>query len=352
MQIMKVVVVDQPPIIPIVDSSLIQGDVRAVIARLPSESVQCVVTSPPYWGLRDYGIDGQIGLEPTMAGFINALTAVFSEVRRILKPDGILWLNIGDGFTSGNRGWRAPDKKNPNRAMTVRPDNPAGLKDKDLMGIPWRLAFALQDEGWYLRSDIIWNKPNAMPESVKDRPTRAHEYLFMFTKSDKYTYHAQRVKEIGGNGTLRNLRSVWNINTAASVGAHIASFPVALVEPCILASTEETDVVFDPFFGCGTVGLVARKHNRRYLGIELNPEYVASALSLLGPTRFGLGKIGNHPATHDYENQFALHDTPNLCGKSLAASSKSTPAKGADPNGKKSRISYPKQTVGRKRTAI
>ena len=350
MQIMKVVVIDPPPIIPIVNSSLIQGDVRAVLARLPSESVQCVVTSPPYWGLRDYGIDGQIGLEPTMAGFINSLSAVFSEVRRILKSDGILWLNIGDGFTSGNRGWRAPDKKNPNRAMNVRPDNPPGLKDKDLMGIPWRLAFALQDEGWYLRSDIIWNKPNAMPESVKDRPTRAHEYLFMFTKSDKYTYHAQRVKEIGENGVLRNRRSVWNINTAASVGTHIASFPVALVEPCILASTEEGDVVFDPFFGCGTVGLVARKHNRRYLGIELNPEYVASALSLLGPARFGLGKIRNHPAACDYENQFTLHDAPNLCGKSLAASSKSAPAKGIDPNGKKSRISYPKPAVGQKRT--
>jgi len=291
---MKVVVVDPPSILPIVNASVIQGDVRSILPKLPSESVQCVVTSPPYWGLRDYGIEGQIGLEPTMAGFINSLTGVFSEVRRILKPDGILWLNIGDGFTSGNRGWRAPDKKNPNRAMNVRPDNPPGLKDKDLMGIPWRLAFALQDDGWYLRSDIIWNKPNAMPESVKDRPTRAHEYLFMFTKSDKYTYHGERVKEVGENGLLRNRRSVWNINTAASAGAHIASFPEALVEPCILAATNEDEVVFDPFFGCGTVGLVARKRNRHFLGIELNPEYVASALSLLGPPAFGVGKNGKH----------------------------------------------------------
>ena len=330
---MHVVVVDLPPSIPVLNSSLIQGDVRTVLPRLPSESVQCVVTSPPYWGLRDYGIDGQIGLEPTMAGFISSLTAVFAEVRRILKPDGILWLNIGDGFTSGNRGWRAPDKKNPNRAMSVRPDNPPGLKDKDLMGIPWRLAFALQDEGWYLRSDIIWNKPNAMPESVKDRPTRAHEYLFMFTKSDKYTYHGDRVKEIGENGSLRNRRSVWNINTAASAGAHIASFPVALVEPCILASTEENDVVFDPFFGCGTVGLAARRHSRRFLGIELNPEYVTSASGLLGPASREFGKSGKHPATCDYENEFTLRDASNLSGKSPAASPKSASARGARSNG-------------------
>ena len=347
---MKVVYIEPPPIIPIVNSSVIQGDVRTVLPRLPSESVQCVVTSPPYWGLRDYGIDGQIGLEPTMAGFIGSMTAVFAEVRRILKPDGILWLNIGDGFTSGNRGWRAPDKKNPNRAMNVRPDNPPGLKDKDLMGIPWRLAFALQDEGWYLRSDIIWNKPNAMPESVKDRPTRSHEYLFMFTKSDKYTYHGDRVKEMGGNGSLRNRRSVWNINTAASAGAHIASFPVALVEPCVLASSEEGEVVFDPFFGCGTVGLVARKHNRRYLGIELNPEYVNSALNLLGPASCEFGQHGKLPATSDYANEFTLRDAPSLSGSGLAASPKSASATSTGHDGKKSRVGYTKQGVGRKRS--
>ena len=346
---MKVVVVDPPSILPIANASVIQGDVRAILPRLPSASVQCVVTSPPYWGLRDYGIEGQIGLESTMAGFINSLVGVFSEVRRILKPDGILWLNIGDGFTSGNRGWRAPDKKNPNRAMNVRPDNPPGLKDKDLMGIPWRLAFALQDDGWYLRSDIIWNKPNAMPESVKDRPTRAHEYLFMFTKSEKYTYHGERVKEVGGNGDLRNRRSVWNINTTASAGAHIASFPEALVEPCILASTEENEMVFDPFFGCGTVGLAARNHNRRYLGIELNPEYVASALKLLGPPVFGNGKKGKRLTTCNNENDFALHDAPNLRSQSPGAGPKSASAQGPDSNRGKSGISYPKPRVGRKR---
>jgi len=284
-----------------------------------------------------------------MAGFITSLTAVFSEVRRILKPDGILWLNIGDGFTSGNRGWRAPDKKNPNRAMNVRPDNPPGLKDKDLLGIPWRLAFALQDEGWYLRSDIIWNKPNAMPESVKDRPTRSHEYLFMLTKSDKYSYHGEMVKELGENGISRNRRSVWNINTAASVGAHIASFPPALVEPCILASTREGDMVFDPFFGCGTVGLVARKHNRRYLGIELNPEYVAAAMHLLAPADVGFGNNGRHPKSNHHEDNFTLHDASNFGGQSLGTDSESPSAKGTESNRKEGQTRYNQPGTRRKR---
>jgi site-specific DNA-methyltransferase (cytosine-N4-specific) len=160
--------------------------------------VQCVVTSPPYWGLRDYNFDAQIGLEPTLPQFLNRLRAVFAEARRVLKPDGTLWLNVGDGFTGGNRGWRTPDKKNPARAMGVRPDTPDGMKPKDLMGIPWRLAFALQDDGWYLRADIIWHKPNAMPESVKDRPTRAHEYLFLFSKNERYKYYREVI--LGPNG--------------------------------------------------------------------------------------------------------------------------------------------------------
>jgi site-specific DNA-methyltransferase (adenine-specific) len=169
------------------------------------------VTSPPYWGLRDYHIPSQIGLEPTLPEFLANLRTVFSEARRVLKDDGVLWLNIGDGYTSGNRGWRAPDKKNRARAMSVRPDTPAGLKPKDLLGIPWRLAFTLQDDGWYLRTDIIWNKPNAMPESVKDRPTRAHEYVFMLTKSDQYRYDRSAIVDPNG----RNKRSVWDINTVA-----------------------------------------------------------------------------------------------------------------------------------------
>src|SRR5438552_726340 len=211
------------------ESLLLEGDVSEALPLLPDASVQCIITSPPYWGLRDYGIRGQIGLEPTVAGYVFKLTALFSELRRVLKPDGILWLNIGDGYTSGNRGWRAPDKKNPNRAMNVRPDNPPGLKDKDLLGIPWRLALALQDNGWFLRSDIVWHKPNVMPESVKDRPTRAHEYLFMLTKGEQYRYNHEAVKESTENGGTRNRRTVWHINTSNSGSSHIAAFPQALV---------------------------------------------------------------------------------------------------------------------------
>jgi site-specific DNA-methyltransferase (adenine-specific) len=194
-------------------STLFEGDALTVLRRLPSSSVRCVVTSPPYWGLRDYGIDDQIGLDATLPQFLHRLVAIFEETKRVLAADGTLWLNIGDGYTSGNRGWRAPDKKNPARAMNIRPDTPQGLKPKDLIGVPWRLAFALQDNGWYLRSDIVWHKPNAMPESVKDRPTRSHEYLFMLTKSEQYFYDWQAVREPAGGGKLRNRRSVWNVNT-------------------------------------------------------------------------------------------------------------------------------------------
>jgi site-specific DNA-methyltransferase (cytosine-N4-specific) len=288
------------------DSFLIEGDVHFALGRLPSESVQCVVTSPPYWGLRDYGISGQIGLEPTLAGFIQALTNVFAEVKRVLKHDGILWLNIGDGYTSGNRGWRAPDKKTPNRAMNVRPDNPPGLKDKDLIGIPWRLALALQENGWFLRSDIVWHKPNVMPESVKDRPTRAHEYLFMLTKAEHYRYDHEAVKEPTGDGLTRNRRTVWNINTSNSGSSHIAAFPQALVEPCILASTEPGEFVLDPFFGSGTVGLVAERLGRRYIGIELNPAYVAEAASVLQRRAIVPPRNGNHRAKPEYERASTL----------------------------------------------
>jgi site-specific DNA-methyltransferase (adenine-specific) len=284
-----------PTSVELADSTVLEGDVRLALACLPSESVQCVVTSPPYWGLRDYGIEGQIGLEPTLTGFIQALTAVFSDVKRVLKPDGILWLNIGDGYTSGNRGWRAPDKKNPNRAMNVRPDNPPGLKDKDLLGIPWRLALALQDNGWFLRSDIVWHKPNAMPESVKDRPTRAHEYLFMLTKGEKYSYDHEAVKERAEDGSKRNRRTVWSINTSNSGSSHIAAFPEALVEPCILASTKPDDFVLDPFFGSGTVGLVARRLSRRYVGIELNPADIAEATRALARPLNALRRNGYRP---------------------------------------------------------
>lgn len=258
-------------------STVFEGDSLTVLRQLPSESVQSVVTSPPYWGLRDYEQDGQIGLEESLPQYINKLVAVFSECKRVLRDDGTFWLNIGDGYTSGNRRWRAPDKKNPARAMSVRPDTPEGLKPKDLLGVPWRLAFALQDDGWYLRSEVIWHKPNVMPESVKDRPTRAHEHLFMLTKNEKYYYDKSAVLEDNG----RNRRTVWNINTEAYPGAHFATFPTKLIEPCILASSKPGDFVLDPFFGSGTVGVVAESLGRKYAGIELNRSYMDLALERL-----------------------------------------------------------------------
>ncbi|MGR8911781.1 MULTISPECIES: DNA-methyltransferase [Enterobacteriaceae] len=262
-------------------ATLFEGDALSVLRRLPSGSVRCIVTSPPYWGLRDYGIDEQIGLESSMTQFLNRLVTIFSEAKRVLTDDGTLWVNIGDGYTSGNRGYRAPDKKNPARAMAVRPDTPEGLKPKDLIGIPWRLAFALQQDGWYLRSDIVWNKPNAMPESVKDRPTRSHEFLFMLTKSEKYYYDWEAVREEKEKGGFRNRRTVWNVNTKPFSGAHFATFPTELIRPCILASTKPGDYVLDPFFGSGTVGVVCQEEDRQYVGIELNPEYVEIAVNRL-----------------------------------------------------------------------
>jgi site-specific DNA-methyltransferase (cytosine-N4-specific) len=255
---------------------ILQGDSLHILRRLPASCVQCIVTSPPYWGLRDYNINGQIGLENNLIQYINRLVAVFNEAKRVLKDDGILWLNIGDGYTSGNRGWRAPDRKNPARAMNVRPDTPEGLKPKDLLGVPWRLAFALQQDGWYLRCDIVWNKPNAMPESVKDRPTRSHEYIFMLTKSEKYYYDYEAVMEQNGSKP-RNRRTVWDINTQPFPDAHFATFPPDLVRPCILAGSKRGDFVLDPFFGSGTVGVVCQELGRDFIGIELHPEYVSLA---------------------------------------------------------------------------
>lgn len=275
----------QAPII-LENSLIIESDAILALQKLSSNSVQCIVTSPPYWGLRDYGIDGQIGLEETLQQYINKLVSIFSEARRVLKDSGVFWLNIGDGYTSGNRRYRAPDKKNPARAMSIRPDTPDGLKSKDLLGIPWRLALALQEDGWFLRSDIIWNKPNAMPESVKDRPTRSHEYVFMLTKKEKYYYDNQAIRENG-----RNKRTVWNINTVPFSEAHFATFPPSLIEPCILATTKEDDFVLDPFLGSGTVGLVCQAHGRKFVGIELNDKYIEIARKRLGVGRYSVLKV-------------------------------------------------------------
>ena len=289
---------------------IIPGDALHGLATLPSDSVDCCITSPPYWGLRDYGHEGQLGLEPTPEAYTSAMVEVFREVRRVLKPTGTLWLNLGDSYTSGGRASRDADAKLEARGMGMRPADPAGLKPKDLVGIPWRVAFALQADGWYLRQDIIWHKPNPMPESVTDRCTKAHEYLFLLAKSDRYFYDHEAVKEdavstepsgngfagrqggsrglpmSGGEGKVerwqptakRNRRDVWNIPTKPFKGAHFAVMPEALVEPCILAGCPLGGLVLDPFTGSGTVGAVAARLGRSFVGCELNPDYVNLAL--------------------------------------------------------------------------
>lgn len=254
-------------------SALVVGDSAKVLPKFPSESFQTCVTSPPYWSLRDYSIAGQIGLERSVRDYVDSLVSIFEQVRRVLRDDGTLWLNLGDSYTSGGRTWRAPDKKNPVRAMDVRPPTPDGLKPKDLIGVPWKLAFALQEAGWYLRTDVIWNKPNCQPESVKDRPTRSHEYMFLFSKSERYRYDSSAIR--GPNN--RNLRTVWSVNTQAYRDAHFATFPPALIEPCVALATVPADLVLDPFVGSGTTGVVASALGRRFVGIELNPEYVEIA---------------------------------------------------------------------------
>jgi len=302
------------------------GDCRDVLATLDAESVQCVVTSPPYFGLRDYGIDGQIGLESTPDAYVEEMVSVFREVRRVLRKDGTLWLNLGDSYAGGggfsaNAPTTAVSKsgkygaRGALKAGGIKPGN--GIKSKDLIGIPWRVAFALQADGWWLRSDIIWHKPNPMPESVTDRPTSAHEHLFLLTKSEHYSYDAAAVREpfaderqgnpgkykrtssqskgvnndrqdggilkngggwergaeLGG----RNLRNVWTVAARPFREAHFATFPPELVEPCILAGCPVGGTVLDPFAGAGTTGLVADRLQRDAILIELNPGYINMA---------------------------------------------------------------------------
>jgi site-specific DNA-methyltransferase (cytosine-N4-specific) len=262
---------------------IVVGDALQILKGIGACTFRCCVTSPPYWGLRDYGVPGQIGSEDKLDDFVENLVRVFREVRRVLTEDGTLWLNLGDTYTSGNRTWRATDKKNPAREMSYRPPTPEGLKPKDLVGVPWRVAFALQADGWYLRADIIWYKPNCQPESVKDRPTTAHEYVFLFSKSEKYFYDHQAVKEPANEpGAFRNRRTVWRIKTKPFSKAHFATFPPKLVEPCILAGSEVGDSVLDPFLGSGTVGEVCLKLGRRFMGIEIKEEYAALARERLG----------------------------------------------------------------------
>jgi site-specific DNA-methyltransferase (adenine-specific)/site-specific DNA-methyltransferase (cytosine-N4-specific) len=258
-----------------VPCEIIVGDSRQVLKKIPAGSFRCVVTSPPYWGLRDYGVGSQLGAEEDVRDYIADLVNVFRQVRRTLADDGTLWLNIGDSYTSGGRTWRAPDEKNKGRAMSYRAPTPKGLKPKDLIGVPWRVALALQADGWYLRSDIIWNKPNCQPESVKDRPTRSHEYIFLFSKSERYYYDHQAIQEptFDRKRKAKNRRSVWNINTEPYAGAHFAVYPTALVSLCVRAGSAPGDHILDPFFGSGTTGVVCQELGRRCTGIELSAQY-------------------------------------------------------------------------------
>lgn len=271
-----------------------QGDCLEGLKNIPSASIHTCVTSPPYFGLRDYGHAGQIGLEATPEEFISSMVQVFREVRRVLRDDGTLWLNLGDSYarTGGTDRKISSTGKVGNTLKTLemlpnrKQKAPSGLKDKDLVGIPWKVAFALQADGWYLRQDIIWHKPNHMPESVKDRCTKAHEYIFLLTKSPNYYFDADVIKEpvVGKNETgLRNPRSVWTVATRPYKGAHFATFPPDLIRPCILAGAPEGGMVLDPFMGSGTTALVARDNGRFGVGCELNPEYVELIRQRMGP---------------------------------------------------------------------
>lgn len=330
---------------------IVQGN--ALNIPLPARSVQCVVTSPPYWGLRDYGSTGQLGLETTPEEYVANMVAVFRDVWRVLRDDGVLWLNLGDSYAHSGRGEGGngihSTKQTTNRgayfdnhALDRRSVVNSGLKPKDLVGIPWRVAFALQADGWYLRSDIIWHKPNPMPESVQDRPTKSHEYLFLLSKSERYYYDNDAIKEPGiysvderkgrardehksalskeRNGIrpqvdkqrghqrrhdgfnekwdamskeeqcslMRNKRDVWTVATVPYPGSHFATFPVALVEPCILAGSRPGDLVMDPFSGTATVGEVCIEHQRSFIGIELKRDYIWLAHDRLHCTQIGM----------------------------------------------------------------
>lgn len=316
---------------------ILHGDVRAMLATLPEGSVQCCVTSPPYWGLRDYGVEGQIGLESTLEEFISVMVDVFRGMRRVLKDDGVCWVNLGDsyaghkggdpysGFNSRWSGAESGKQDLANGAYPAMERRGPGLKTKDLCGIPWRVALALQSDGWWLRSDCIWHKPNPMPESVTDRPTKAHEYVFLLTKSASYYYDADAVRtplaaktlttfgtkhREQGNDALgqvksdnwgrtvpvrkpkmkgqepagASMRTVWSIASQPYSGAHFATYPEELARRCIVAGSRTGDTVLDPFCGSGTTGSVAVGHGRNFVGIELNADYIKLARKRIGGT--------------------------------------------------------------------
>ena len=290
-------------------SRLLLGDALEQLRTLPSESVHTCVTSPPYYNLRDYGIAGQIGNETSVEEYLQKLVRVFREVRRVLREDGTLWVNMGDSYAT--RSGKQPPTNTRNSYGHTEKRTPQGYKYKDLIGVPWQLAFALREDGWYLRQDIVWYKTNAMPESVKDRCTKSHEYIFLLSKSERYYFNAAAIREpvtsikgnartFRGGGTYvggqsysnsacverqshgncenqagyRNKRDVWPVSTTGFRGAHFAVFPEKLIEPCVVAGCPESGIVLDPFMGSGTTGVVAKRLGREFIGIDLNSEYV------------------------------------------------------------------------------
>ena len=265
---------------------IILGDCITGMKTLSDKCVQTCITSPPYFGLRDYqGGEAEIGQEDTVEGYVQKMTEVFREVRRILRDDGTLWLNLGDSYMSAKNCAPPPQTVANGNARSMPTDfipanrkDQDGLKTKDLIGIPWRVALALQADGWYLRQDIIWSKPNPMPESVADRCTKSHEYIFLLSKKSHYYYDHEAVKETAvGGEEKKNKRSVWTVNSKGYKGAHFAVYPENLIEPCVLAGCPQDGTVFDPFTGSGTTAVVALKNGRNYIGTELNPEYIKIA---------------------------------------------------------------------------
>ena len=259
---------------------LLIGDCFKQIDKIKEKSVQAIITSPPYWGLRDYKVGGQLGEELVPEDFVLKLTAFFRKTKRVLKNDGTLWLNIGDTYFGAKGGhWEGGnsitnDETGGNYRMQRKaPPKHHRLKTKDLTGIPWMLAFSLQKDGWYLRQDIIWHKPNPMPEAVKDRCVKSHEYIFLLSLKPKYYFDYEAIQEKAVEEEFRNKRDVWSINTAQSGEAHFAVFPEKIPEFCIKAGTKEGDTVLDPFMGSGTTGNVAKRLSRKWIGIELNEDY-------------------------------------------------------------------------------